>query len=126
MEFSKELYYTESHEWVKVVGNEAFIGITEFAAHELGDIVYVELPQVGDEVEVGESIGSIEAVKAVEDLNSPVSGEIIEINEELEDSPDLINKSPYEDGWIYKVLLEDNEAVKNLLSAQEYAKLIED
>ncbi|MFA7056451.1 MAG: glycine cleavage system protein GcvH [Candidatus Cloacimonadales bacterium] len=125
MEFSKDLYYTESHEWVRLVGKEAFIGITEFAAQELGDIVYVELPQVGDEVEAGESIGSIEAVKAVEDLNSPVAGEIVEVNEELEDSPDLINKSPYEDGWIYKILLEDEESVKNLLSAQEYAELIE-
>ncbi len=125
MEFSKDLYYTETHEWVKVDGKEAFIGITEFAAHELGDIVYVELPQVGDNVEAGESIGSIEAVKAVEDINSPVTGEVVEVNEELEDQADLINKSPYEDGWIYKVILDDEESVKNLLSAEEYAKLIE-
>ena len=125
MKFSEDLYYTESHEWVRLVGNEAFVGITEFAAQELGDIVYVELPQVGDEVEEGDSVGSIEAVKAVEDLNSPAAGEIVEINEELEDSPDLINKSPYGDGWIYKILLEDPESIKNLLSAQEYAELIE-
>lgn len=125
MKFSEDLYYTESHEWVRLVGNEAFVGITEFAAQELGDIVYVELPQVGDEVEEGDSVGSIEAVKAVEDLNSPAAGEIVEINEELEDSPDLINKSPYGDGWIYKILLEDPESIKNLLSAQEYVKLTE-
>lgn len=125
MKFSDDLYYTESHEWVRLVGNEAFVGITEFAAQELGDIVYVELPQVGDEVEAGDSVGSIEAVKAVEDLNSPAAGEIVEVNEELEDSPDLINKSPYEDGWIYKILLEDPESIKNLLTAQEYVKLTE-
>lgn len=125
MKFSDDLYYTESHEWVRLVGNEAFVGITEFAAQELGDIVYVELPQVGDEVEAGDSVGSIEAVKAVEDLNSPAAGEIVEVNEELEDSPDLINKSPYEDGWIYKILLEDPESIRNLLTAQEYVKLTE-
>lgn len=126
MEFPKDLYYTETHEWVRVVGDEAFVGITEFAAHELGDIVYVELPQEDDSVEAGDSIGSIEAVKAVEDINSPVTGTIAQVNEELEDHPDLINKSSYEDGWIFKVVLDETESVKNLLSAEEYAKLTEE
>ncbi|OQY39307.1 MAG: glycine cleavage system protein H [Candidatus Cloacimonetes bacterium 4572_65] len=125
MELSKELYYTETHEWVKVDGNEAFVGITEFATHELGDIVFVELPEVGAKIEVGESIGSIEAVKAVEDINSPVTGEILEVNAELEETPDLMNKSPFGDGWIMKVVLDDIESVKNLLSSEEYQKLIE-
>jgi glycine cleavage system H protein len=89
-----ELLYTETHEWVKVDGDIAYIGITDFAQHELGDIVYVELPDEGEEVSAGESFGSVEAVKAVEDLNSPVSGEIIAVNGDLEDRPELLNQSP--------------------------------
>lgn len=123
----KEGYiYTESHEWVKVEGDMALIGITDYAQHELGDIVYVELPEVGDDVEAGSSFGSIEAVKAVEDMNSPVSGEIVEINSDLEDSPELINKSAFEDGWIVKIKLSNLAELDNLLNADDYAKLIED
>jgi glycine cleavage system H protein len=120
------LYYTETHEWLKVEGDVAYFGITDYAQHELGDIVYVELPDEEDELEVGESFGSIEAVKAVEDLNSPVSGEVIEANEDLEDTPELINKSPYEDGWIIKIKLADKSELENLLSAEDYKKIIED
>ena len=119
------LYYTDSHEWVKVDGEDAYIGITEFAQKELGDIVYVELPEEGDEIASGESFGSIEAVKAVEDIISPVSGEVIKVNLELEDSPELINNSPYEEGWIIKVKLSDVDEVEKLLSVNEYKKLIE-
>ena len=123
----KEGYvYTESHEWVKVDGEMALIGITDYAQHELGDIVYVELPEVGDEAEAGNSFGSIEAVKAVEDMNSPVSGEIVEVNTELEDTPELINKSAFEDGWIVKIKLSDMSELDGLLSAEDYAKIIED
>ncbi len=119
------LYYTDSHEWVKVDGEDAYIGITDFAQKELGDIVYVELPEEGDEVASGESFGSIEAVKAVEDIISPVSGEVIKVNLELEDNPELINNSPYENGWIVKIKLSDVDEVEKLLSVNEYKKLVE-
>jgi len=119
-----DLYYTESHEWVRIEDDIATIGISDFAQHELGDIVFVELPDVNMKVSAGEPCGSIEAVKAVEDMISPVSGKIVERNTDLEDSPDLINKSPYEDGWIMKVRLSNMDEVENLLSAVEYKKII--
>lgn len=120
-----DLFYTESHEWVKLDKDTAYIGITDFAQHELGDIVYVELPEIGDKIAAGEAFGSVEAVKAVEDIIAPVSGEIIMINSELEDSPDLINKSPFEDGWLLKVKLTSPEEIENLLSALEYKDIVE-
>lgn len=120
----EDLLYTESHEWVLIDGDLAIIGITDFAQHELGDIVFVELPEVGTKVSAGEPCGSIEAVKAVEDLNSPVSGKVEEKNTDLEDSPELINKSPYDDGWLIKVRLSSPEEVENLLSAAEYQRII--
>ena len=119
-----DLYYTESHEWVRIEDDIATIGISDFAQHELGDIVFVELPDVNMKVSAGEPCGSIEAVKAVEDMISPVSGKIVERNTDLEDSPDLINKSPYEDGWIMTVRLSNMDEVENLLSAVEYKKII--
>lgn len=119
-----ELYYTESHEWIHVEDDIATIGITDFAQHELGDIVFVELPDVGMKVSSGEPCGSIEAVKAVEDLLSPISGKVVESNGDLEDSPDLINKSPYEDGWIMKVRISNMDELENLLSAMEYKNII--
>ncbi|MFO7896211.1 MAG: glycine cleavage system protein GcvH [Candidatus Cloacimonadales bacterium] len=121
-----ELLYTETHEWLKVEGDEAYYGITDYAQHELGDIVYVELPDEDDDLEAGESFGSIEAVKAVEDLISPVSGTVIEINEDLEDAPETINKSAFEEGWIIKIKLADLSELENLLSAEQYKKIIED
>ncbi|PID29936.1 MAG: glycine cleavage system protein H [Candidatus Cloacimonadota bacterium] len=121
----KNLYYTDSHEWVKVEGDEAFIGITEYAATELGDIVYVDLPQEGDNLTSGEPLGSIEAVKAVEDLISPISGEVLSVNGELEDTPDTINHSPFEDGWLVKVRLEDKDELANLMNAEDYQKMID-
>jgi glycine cleavage system H protein len=120
-----ELYYTESHEWIRVDGDEAFMGITDFAQHELGDIVYVELPDVGKKVSSGEPCGSIEAVKAVEDINSPVSGKVEARNSDLEDTPDLINKSPYDEGWLIKIKLSNMDELENLLSAVEYKKIVE-
>lgn len=124
MNIMDDLFYTESHEWIRVDGDIATIGISDFAQHELGDIVFVELPEVGMKISAGEPCGSIEAVKAVEDLISPVSGKITERNGDLEDSPDLINKSCYEDGWIMKVRLSNTDELENLLSAVEYKKII--
>jgi len=120
------LFFSESHEWVKVEEDEAYIGISDYAQKELGDIVFVELPEVGDTVTAGESFGTIEAVKAVEDLNSPVSGEIIEVNNELEDHPELINQSPLEDGWIIKIKLSDASELEELMDEETYNKMVEE
>jgi glycine cleavage system H protein len=120
-----ELYYTESHEWLRVDGDEAFMGITDFAQHELGDIVYVELPDAGKKVSAGEPCGSIEAVKAVEDIISPISGKVETKNSDLEDTPDLINKSCYDEGWLIKIKLSNTDELENLLSAAEYKKIVE-
>ena len=121
----EDLYYTESHEWIRVNGDEATMGITDFAQHELGDIVYVELPDAGQKVSSGEPCGSVEAVKAVEDIICPVSGKVENRNLDLEDSPDLINKSPYEEGWLIKIKLSNMDELENLLSAAEYNKIVE-
>ncbi len=121
----ENLLYTETHEWVEVIGDEAVIGITDFAQHELGDIVYVELPELGDNVEKGEGFGSVEAVKAVEDILSPITGEVVAINEELEDKPETINEDAFGDGWIMKVKLSDKNELEDLISAEKYAELIE-
>jgi len=120
----KDLFYTESHEWVKVEGKEAYIGISDYAQHELGDIVYVELPNEGEEITAGEAFGSIEAVKAVEDLIAPVSGEVIAVNTDLEDEPEKINDSPYEDGWLIKIKLRNENELDKLMPADEYEKII--
>jgi len=120
------LLYTETHEWVKVDGDVATLGITDYAQHELGDIVYVELPAVGDELTIGETLGSVEAVKAVEDIISPISGEVLEINEELEDTPEKINSSAFENGWLVKVKIFDSSELENLLKADAYKAIIED
>lgn len=110
---------------MEVIGDEAVIGITDFAQHELGDIVYVELPELGDIAEKGEGFGSIEAVKAVEDILSPITGEVVAINEELEDKPETMNEDAFGDGWIMKVKLSDKNELEDLLSADKYAELIE-
>lgn len=123
MNFPKELKYTEDHEWVKIDGDVATIGITEFAAGELGDIVYLEVETVGESLDAGEIFGSVEAVKTVSDLFMPVTGEVIELNEELEDQPELVNESPYESGWLIKVKL-SGDMPSSLLSADEYTELV--
>ncbi|WP_339867296.1 glycine cleavage system protein GcvH [uncultured Algoriphagus sp.] len=123
MDFPQELKYTKDHEWVKIDGDVATIGITEFAAGELGDIVYVEVETLGETLDTNEVFGSVEAVKTVSDLFMPVSGEILEINPELEDSPELVNESPYENGWMIKVKI-TGDLPSDLLSAAEYAELV--
>lgn len=123
MNFPQELKYTKDHEWVKIDGDVATIGITEFAAGELGDIVYVEVETIGVALETGEVFGSVEAVKTVSDLFMPVSGEILELNSELEDNPELVNESPYGDGWMIKVKI-SGDLPSDLLSASDYAELV--
>lgn len=118
------LYYSESHEFVKVEGNYGFIGITDYAQHALGNIVYVDMPEVDDEVEAGEEFGAVESVKAASDLNSPVSGTVVEVNEALEDQPELINQDAYAN-WIIKVELTDKTELDNLMDAQAYEQFCE-
>lgn len=115
-----DLKYTEEHEWVLVEGRYGRIGITDYAQEELGDVVYVELPEVGDKVVKGEAFGSVESVKAASDLFAPVSGTVIEVNRDLEDSPELVNESPYDDGWMIVVELEDESELDELLTPEEY------
>ncbi len=123
MNFPQELKYTKDHEWVKIEGDVATIGITEFAQKELGDIVYVEVETVGETIEAGEVFGTVEAVKTVSDLFMPVTGEILEFNDELESSPELVNESPYESGWMVKVKILGGTP-GDLLDAAEYAELV--
>jgi glycine cleavage system H protein len=118
----EELQYTRSHEWVRTEGDTATIGITDHAQDELGDIVFVELPEQGATLEAGDSFGSVESVKAVSDLYTPVGGEVIEVNEALNDSPEKINEDPYGEGWILKIQV---SAEGDLLSASDYEQLLE-
>ena len=117
------LYYSESHEYVKVEGDFGFIGITDFAQHELGNVVYVDMPEVDDEVTAGEEFGAVESVKAASDLMSPVSGTVVEVNEALEDEPGLINKDAFEN-WIIKVELSDKSELDALMDAAAYKEMI--
>ena len=126
MKVPEELKYTEEHEWVKVEGDIAIVGITDFAQNELSDIVYVELPEVGKNIKKGDVIATVEAVKTVADVYSPVSGEIIEVNEKLKDEPSIINNDPYGEGWIAKVKMENPEEISALLDHEAYTKLIEE
>ena len=121
----KELRYAPSHEWSRLEGDVCTLGITKFACEQLTDVVYIELPDVGDHVFTGDSFGEIESVKAVSELFSPVTGEVIEANQALADKPELINDSPYGDGWIMKVRLADKSEVDKLLTAEEYGDHIE-
>ncbi|RKQ35482.1 glycine cleavage system protein GcvH [Oceanobacillus halophilus] len=126
MSLPEDLLYSKEHEWVKKEGNKVRIGITDFAQDELGDIVFVELPEAGDEITVDEPFGSVESVKTVSELYAPVSGTIVEINEELEDSPEFVNESPYEKAWMVVVEISDESELDNLLKAQEYKDLTEE
>jgi glycine cleavage system H protein len=125
MNLPSELKYTKDHEWIKIEGNVATVGITEFAQGELGDIVYVDVDTLDDTVEEGEIFGSVEAVKTVSDLFMPLTGEVTEFNEELEDEPELVNSDPYGKGWMIKIEMSDSSQVENLLDAEAYKELIQ-
>ena len=120
-----DLRYADSHEWVKLEGDIATVGITDYAQHALGNIVYVDMPEVGDEVTQGEDFGAVESVKAASDLLSPVSGEVVEINEALEDEPELVNQDAFAN-WIMKVKVSDPSEIEKLLDAAAYAKICEE
>lgn len=122
--YPDDYYYTKDHEWIKVEGDKATVGITDFAQKQLGDVVYVELPQIGTQLEFHQSIGVIESVKAVSDVYSPVSGEVIELNEKLNDSPELVNQDPYGKGWIVRLKIKDESELQELMSASEYDNFI--
>jgi len=124
MNFPSELKYTKDHEWIRTEGSEAYIGITEFAQQELGDIVYIDINKVGQEIAAEEVFGTIEAVKTVSDLFMPVTATILEVNKKLDSQPELVNSDPYGDGWIIKVSLGDASSVDGLLSSDAYAKII--
>jgi glycine cleavage system H protein len=124
MNIPEGLKYTKDHEWIKVDGKEALIGVTDFAQGELGDIVYIEIETEGEDLEVGEVFGTVEAVKTVSDLFMPVSGKVIAINEELEGAPEIVNSDPYGKGWMIKVAISDMDSLKGTLSAEEYKSLI--
>ncbi|MGH2567412.1 MAG: glycine cleavage system protein GcvH [Bacteroidota bacterium] len=124
MTFPPDLKYTKEHEWIRINGDTGAIGITEYAQGELGDVVFVELPAVGSKLEQGKTFGTIEAVKAVSDLYAPVTGEVLEVNKEVLESPELVNKEPYERGWMVKVKLANPDELKSLLDAETYQKLV--
>lgn len=124
MTFPENLRYTKDHEWVRVDGTTGVIGITDYAQGELGDIVFVVLPGAGKRVKQGESFGSVEAVKAVSDLYAPLTGEVVEVNPELEKTPELVNKDPYNAGWMIKIKISNAGEVNNLLDAKKYRELV--
>jgi glycine cleavage system H protein len=124
MNFPENLKYTKDHEWVRVEGNVGYVGITEYAQGELGDIVFVELPAIGKKVEQRQAFGTVEAVKAVSDLYSPVTGEVLELNKKIQDSPELVNKDPYDQGWMIKVKIEKAGELESLLDVEAYKKLV--
>ncbi len=125
MEIRENLLYTKSHEWVEKLNGKAKIGITDYAQDNLTDIVYVELPEIGKEFKRGEVIATLESVKSVAEVYAPFTGKIVAVNEKLNDEPSLINSSPYDDGWIVEMEIRNEEELKELLSAEEYKKLIE-
>ncbi len=124
MNFPSELKYTKDHEWVSITGSEALIGITDFAQRELGDIVYIDINSIGTEVAKEEVFGTVEAVKTVSDLFMPLTATVLEVNSELNDSPELVNSDPYGKGWMVKVSISDLEEVNGLLSADDYKALV--
>lgn len=126
MSLPVDLYYSQEHIWVKKEGNQVRIGVTEYGQDELGDIVFVELPEVGEELVADEPFGSVESVKTVSELYAPISGKILEVNEELEDNPEFINESPYEKAWIVVIELTDDTELDELLTDDEYVSFLED
>jgi glycine cleavage system H protein len=124
--YSEENLYSKDHEWILVQNTVGTIGITDYAQHELGDVVYVDLPEVGDTFEAGDPFGSVESVKAVSEVFCPISGEVVEVNSKLEESPELINQSPHEKAWMVKVRITNPDELKELLSADEYQEYLQE
>jgi len=124
MNIPEQLYFTSDHEWLKALGDEAYIGVTDFAQGELGDIVFIEVETLGEKLSKGESFGTIEAVKTASDLFMPVSGEVLEFNESLNTNPELVNQDPYGKGWIVKIRLADKAELAELLTPAKYAELL--
>ncbi len=125
MDFPEELKYTEEHEWVMVEDDVVTIGITDFAQEQLGDVVFVELPEEGDSLETGKSFGVVESVKAVSDVYAPFNGEVVEVNDALPDEPEVLNTSPYDDGWMVKIKLSDDADLSGLMDAAAYMDFVE-
>ncbi|WP_400243070.1 glycine cleavage system protein GcvH [Niallia sp. JL1B1071] len=123
MAVPKDLRYSKEHEWVKVEGDNARVGITHFAQSELGDIVFVELPEVGDEVTANEPFGSVESVKTVSELYAPISGKVVEVNEDLSDNPEYVNESPYEKAWMVIIEPSDKADIETLMTAEQYEEM---
>jgi glycine cleavage system H protein len=126
MNFPEDLQYTRDHEWARVQGNRVTVGITDFAQDQLGDVVYVEFPDVGDVIKKGEAFGVVESTKAVSDLFSPVSGKVIEVNSPLGDAPETVNEDPYEEGWMIVVEISDPKELAELMDAPTYRKFVEE
>jgi glycine cleavage system H protein len=126
MDFPDDLQYTRDHEWCRVQGTRATVGITDHAQDALGDIVYLELPAVGDEVKKGEAFGVVESTKAVSDLFAPVSGKVVEVNSPLADAPEAINEDPYEEGWMIQIEMSDPKELSDLLAKAAYQKFVEE
>jgi glycine cleavage system H protein len=124
MNIPSNLHYTKEHEWIRVEGNEAYVGITDYAQSELGEIVFVDINTEGETLGQGEVFGSVEAVKTVSDLNMPVTGEVLEINETINDQPELVNNDPYGEGWMIKISVANPEEINNLLDAERYQSFI--
>ncbi len=124
MNFPENLKYTKEHEWIKVEGNEALVGITEFATSELGDVVFMEIETLGETLSAGDTFGTVEAVKTVSDLFMPVSGEILEVNPDLESTPELVNQDPYGKGWVIRIKLNDPSELNALLGSEDYKNII--
>ncbi|MCZ6660409.1 MAG: glycine cleavage system protein GcvH [bacterium] len=126
MEIPGKLLYSQEHTWVRDRNGNCFVGITAYAQDQLGEIIYVDLPALGDNVEEGNSFGVVESLKAVSDLLAPISGEVVEVNEALEDGPELVNSDPYGGGWMIAVAISDDAELKNLMTAEQYKSLIEE
>ncbi|MCJ7643383.1 MAG: glycine cleavage system protein GcvH [Candidatus Aminicenantes bacterium] len=123
--YPNDFRYTKEHEWIKIEGGEAVVGVTDFAQKQLGDIIYVELPEVGKALEVHQAVGVIESVKSVSDVYSPVAGEVVAVNEELNKAADLVNKDPHGKGWIVRLKVKDKAAVEALMTASDYERYLE-
>ena len=125
MNIPKELKYTEEHEWIRIDGNTATIGITDFAQGELGDIVYIDIDSIGNDLDCNEIFGTVEAAKTVSDLFMPIKGKVLEINSDIESTPEIVNEDPYGKGWIIKIEIPEDQDISNLLSDEEYRNMID-